>query len=154
MFASTNLVAELGIILYLLMGWQFMAGAWIGGEQARAKMTSAGALSLTATSWPARKEASSRSSAALFFRYRASHPLSETQRCLAPLGDGDQRRVELARLQAEYRPEQFVNLTPRINPSFLIFVDECVVKYVGDRDHPLLEANVPRLIAANVPMAL
>ena len=31
MFASTNLVAELGIILYLLMGWQFMAGEWIGG---------------------------------------------------------------------------------------------------------------------------
>jgi uncharacterized membrane protein YraQ (UPF0718 family) len=31
MFASTNLVAELGIILYLLMGWQFMVGEWIGG---------------------------------------------------------------------------------------------------------------------------
>jgi hypothetical protein len=31
LFASTNLVAELGIILYLLMGWQFMIGEWIGG---------------------------------------------------------------------------------------------------------------------------
>ena len=31
MFASTNLVLELGIILYILMGWQFMAGEWIGG---------------------------------------------------------------------------------------------------------------------------
>jgi uncharacterized membrane protein YraQ (UPF0718 family) len=30
-FASTNLVAELGIILYLLMGWQFMLGQWLGG---------------------------------------------------------------------------------------------------------------------------
>lgn len=30
-FASTNLVLELGIILYLLLGWQFMAGEWIGG---------------------------------------------------------------------------------------------------------------------------
>ncbi len=30
-FASTNLVAELGIVLYLLMGWQFVAGEWIGG---------------------------------------------------------------------------------------------------------------------------
>jgi uncharacterized membrane protein YraQ (UPF0718 family) len=30
-FASTNLVAELGIVLFLLMGWQFMAGEWIGG---------------------------------------------------------------------------------------------------------------------------
>ena len=30
-FASTNLVIELGIVLYLLMGWQFMAGEWIGG---------------------------------------------------------------------------------------------------------------------------
>jgi hypothetical protein len=25
------LVAELGIILFLLMGWQFMVGEWIGG---------------------------------------------------------------------------------------------------------------------------
>jgi hypothetical protein len=31
LFASTNLVLELGIILYVLMGWQFMAGEWIGG---------------------------------------------------------------------------------------------------------------------------
>ena len=31
MFASTNLVLELGIILYLLLGWQFMAGEWLGG---------------------------------------------------------------------------------------------------------------------------
>jgi len=29
--ASTNLVVELGIVLFLLMGWQFMAGEWIGG---------------------------------------------------------------------------------------------------------------------------
>lgn len=31
LFASTNLVLELGIVLLLLMGWQFMAGEWIGG---------------------------------------------------------------------------------------------------------------------------
>ncbi|HEX4766202.1 MAG TPA: permease [Lichenihabitans sp.] len=31
LFASTNLVLELGIILFLLMGWPFMAGEWIGG---------------------------------------------------------------------------------------------------------------------------
>ena len=31
LFASTNLVLELGIVLYVLMGWQFMAGEWIGG---------------------------------------------------------------------------------------------------------------------------
>jgi uncharacterized membrane protein YraQ (UPF0718 family) len=30
-FASTNLVVELGIVLFLLLGWQFMAGEWIGG---------------------------------------------------------------------------------------------------------------------------
>jgi uncharacterized protein len=30
-FASTNLVIELGIVLYLLMGWHFTAGEWIGG---------------------------------------------------------------------------------------------------------------------------
>ncbi len=31
LFAATNLVIELGIILYLLMGWQFMVAEWIGG---------------------------------------------------------------------------------------------------------------------------
>jgi len=31
LFASTNLVIELGIILYLLMGWQFTAAEWVGG---------------------------------------------------------------------------------------------------------------------------
>ena len=31
LLASTNLVVELGIVLFLLMGWQFMAGEWIGG---------------------------------------------------------------------------------------------------------------------------
>jgi len=31
LFASTNLVVELGIILYLLMGWQFTVAEWIGG---------------------------------------------------------------------------------------------------------------------------
>ena len=31
LFASTNLVLELGVILYLLLGWQFMAAEWAGG---------------------------------------------------------------------------------------------------------------------------
>ena len=31
MFASTNLVAELGIVLWLLIGWQFAAAEFIGG---------------------------------------------------------------------------------------------------------------------------
>ena len=31
LFASTNLVVELGIVLFLLLGWPFMAGEWIGG---------------------------------------------------------------------------------------------------------------------------
>ena len=31
LFASTNLVAELGIVLYLLMGWQFTVAEWVGG---------------------------------------------------------------------------------------------------------------------------
>jgi hypothetical protein len=30
-FASTNLVIELGIILAVLMGWQFKAGEYLGG---------------------------------------------------------------------------------------------------------------------------
>jgi len=31
LFSSTNLVIELGVILWLLMGWQFTAGEWLGG---------------------------------------------------------------------------------------------------------------------------
>src|ERR1700676_1501173 len=31
LFSSTNLVLELGIILWLLMGWQFTAAEWLGG---------------------------------------------------------------------------------------------------------------------------
>src|SRR5207253_9816154 len=31
MFASTNLVVELGIVLFVLMGWQFAAAEFIGG---------------------------------------------------------------------------------------------------------------------------
>src|SRR5712691_2872680 len=31
MFASTNLVIELGIVLFVLMGWQFTAAEFIGG---------------------------------------------------------------------------------------------------------------------------
>jgi uncharacterized protein len=31
LFSSTNLVIELGLILLLLMGWQFAAAEWIGG---------------------------------------------------------------------------------------------------------------------------
>lgn len=30
-FASTNLVVELGLVLLLLLGWQFMAAEWLGG---------------------------------------------------------------------------------------------------------------------------
>ena len=39
LFSSTNLVLELGIILYLLMGWQFAAAEWIGGLVLIAIMT-------------------------------------------------------------------------------------------------------------------
>jgi uncharacterized membrane protein YraQ (UPF0718 family) len=31
LFASTNLVIELGVVLYILMGWQFTAAEWLGG---------------------------------------------------------------------------------------------------------------------------
>src|ERR1700682_2842021 len=39
LFSSTNLVLELGIILYLLMGWQFTVAEWIGGVVLIAIMT-------------------------------------------------------------------------------------------------------------------
>src|SRR5215471_18617005 len=31
MFASTNLVIELGLVLWQLMGWQFALAEWVGG---------------------------------------------------------------------------------------------------------------------------
>src|SRR5213078_1590593 len=31
MFASTNLVIELGVVLFILMGWQFAAAEFVGG---------------------------------------------------------------------------------------------------------------------------
>src|SRR5471032_1589284 len=39
LFSSTNLVLELGIILWLLMGWKFTAAEWIGGLVLIAVMT-------------------------------------------------------------------------------------------------------------------
>lgn len=39
LFSSTNLVLELGIILWLLMGWQFTLAEWIGGLVLIAIMT-------------------------------------------------------------------------------------------------------------------
>jgi hypothetical protein len=39
LFSSTNLVLELGIILWLLMGWQFTVAEWIGGIVLIAVMT-------------------------------------------------------------------------------------------------------------------
>ncbi len=47
--SSTNLVVELGIVLFLLLGWQFTAGEWIGGVVLVAIM--AGLVRLT---YPAR----------------------------------------------------------------------------------------------------
>jgi uncharacterized membrane protein YraQ (UPF0718 family) len=39
LFSSTNLVIELGIVLWLLMGWQFTLAEWIGGIVLIAIMT-------------------------------------------------------------------------------------------------------------------
>ncbi len=39
LFSSTNLVLELGLVLYVLMGWQFMAAEWVGGLVLVAVMT-------------------------------------------------------------------------------------------------------------------
>ena len=47
--ASTNLVVELGILLALLMGWQFTAAEWIGGVVLIAIMTA-----LVRLTYPAR----------------------------------------------------------------------------------------------------
>ena len=44
MFASTNLVVELGIVLVVLMGWQFVASEFIGGIIMIVLLTVAGGL--------------------------------------------------------------------------------------------------------------
>src|ERR1700761_6488203 len=49
LFSSTNLVLELGIILWLLMGWQFTVAEWIGGLVLIAIMTVLGKLTYPRT---------------------------------------------------------------------------------------------------------
>lgn len=44
LFASTNLVLELGLILLLLLGWQFMAAEWPGGVAVRVIFSEAASL--------------------------------------------------------------------------------------------------------------
>jgi uncharacterized membrane protein YraQ (UPF0718 family) len=44
MFASTNLVVELGVVLVVLIGWQFVAAEFIGGIIMIALLTVAGSL--------------------------------------------------------------------------------------------------------------
>ncbi len=44
MFASTNLVVELGIVLAVLIGWQFLAAEFIGGTIMIVLLASLGAL--------------------------------------------------------------------------------------------------------------
>src|SRR6195256_582571 len=48
MFASTNLVIELGIVLIILMGWQFAAAEFIGGPIMIALLALAGGYVLRA----------------------------------------------------------------------------------------------------------
>ena len=69
LFASTNLVVELGIILYLLMGWQFTAAEWFGGVLLVAVMT---------------------------FIVKATYPIrlvNEARNHLQALGDGEEHNV-------------------------------------------------------------
>ncbi len=46
MFASTNLVIELGIVLWVLMGWQFVASEFLGGVLMIALLSAAAGLLL------------------------------------------------------------------------------------------------------------
>jgi len=47
MFASTNLVVELGLVLIVLMGWQFAAAEFVGGPIMIVLLAAAGGLLLT-----------------------------------------------------------------------------------------------------------
>jgi hypothetical protein len=47
MFASTNLVIELGIVLVVLMGWQFMAAEFVGGSIMIVLLATLGGVVLT-----------------------------------------------------------------------------------------------------------
>ena len=49
MIASTNLVIELGIVLLVLLGWQFMAAEFVGGPIMIALLTLLGGLVFTST---------------------------------------------------------------------------------------------------------
>jgi len=47
MVASTNLVVELGVVLVVLMGWQFAAAEWVGGPIMIAVLVLAGSVVLS-----------------------------------------------------------------------------------------------------------
>ncbi len=55
LLAATNLVVELGLVLYLLMGWPFMAGEWIGGVVLVAAMAA-----IVSVTYPAKLAAAAR----------------------------------------------------------------------------------------------
>src|SRR5215212_2305707 len=48
MFASTNLVIELGVVLVVLMGWQFAAAEFVGGAVMIVLLVSVGGVAFSA----------------------------------------------------------------------------------------------------------
>ena len=60
MFASTNLVIELGIVLVVLMGWQFAVSEFVGGIIMIVLLATLGALWLRGRRRPAARAATAR----------------------------------------------------------------------------------------------
>ncbi|HLI01115.1 MAG TPA: permease, partial [Acidimicrobiales bacterium] len=63
MFASTNLVIELGLVLAVLIGWQFVAAEFIGGALMIVLLVAAGSLWLRGRALARAREVAGRASA-------------------------------------------------------------------------------------------
>ncbi len=85
MFASTNLVVELGIVLVVLMGWQFVAAEFVGGPIMIVLLALVGGIVL-----PGRLTEAARSR--LRLRHQPVAPGDEHQ---AMAGVSDQRQADL-----------------------------------------------------------
>ncbi len=91
LFASTNLVLELGLILYVLLGWQFMLGEWIGGVVLIAIMSA-----LVTLTYPGR----------LVEEARAHEENSRGHEHMSMTVDGPTWRARLAKPEARIRVAQ------------------------------------------------
>ncbi len=73
MFASTNLVVELGVVMLVLLGWQFMAAEFVGGPIMIVLLALLGSAAFTSTMVAAARRRAQSQSAAAHERVTSGH---------------------------------------------------------------------------------